>query len=182
MVKTMHSLILIERVPSSYSSWPSLIQKKKFSKLSVQEVVSKYQGFEGELVCFFEFKQDLIEFNKNLDYFLELKKLGGCFLLHTISNPNSMPSFMKDKATKLGYDVGVCEEEKTIYSSIFHEIIFGYFDELVDYKELLNENFLFKSHATAEEYVKTHDDLSAQGKGVEDYEKMTIYEIWKQDS
>jgi len=177
----MHMLILIERDPSSYGSWPSLIQKKKIPELSVQEVVSKYQGFEGELVYFFEINGNTSEFKKKFDECLRLKELGSCLLLHVISSPSEMPSFLKDQTIKLGYDVGVCDEEKTIYSSIFHEIIFGYFDELVAYKDLLNENFLFSDRSLAEKYVKIHDELSAQGKGVEDYEEMTIYEIWKHD-
>jgi hypothetical protein len=175
----MHMLILIERDPSLYASWPSLLQKKKIPELSVQEAVAKYQGFEGELVSFFEIHEDMIEYAKKLDECLRLKQLGSCFLLHIISSPSEMPSFLKDHAVKLGYDVGVCDEEKTIYSSIFHEIIFGYFDELVSYKDLLNENLLLPDRSSAENYVELHNELSAQGKGVEDYEIMTIYEIWK---
>ncbi|HEY5235968.1 MAG TPA: hypothetical protein VIJ14_07310, partial [Rhabdochlamydiaceae bacterium] len=60
-----------------------------------------------------------------------------------------------------------------------HEIIFGYYDELVAYKDLLNENFLFPDRSIAEKYVELHDVMSAEGKDVEDYEKMIIYEIWK---
>ena len=108
-----------------------------------------------------------------------MKKLGSCFLLHIISNPSKMPSFLKDQAMKLGYDVGVCNEEATLYSSIFHEIIFGYFDELISYKDLLNKDFLFPDKATAEKYVDLHNQMSAQGKHVEDYMEMIIYEIWK---
>lgn len=175
----MHMLILIERDPPSYGSWSSLIQKKKIPDLSVQEVVSKYQGFEGELVSFFEVKGDIAEFKKKLDEYLKMKELGNCFLLHVISNPSKMPSFLKNQAIKLGYDVGVCDEEATLYSSIFHEIIFGYFDELISYKDKLNEHFLFPEKSLAEKYVETHDELSAQGKGVEDYMEMVIYEIWK---
>lgn len=175
----MHMLILIERDPPSYSSWPSLIQKKKIPNLSVQEVVTKYQGFEGELVCFFEVKENTPEFKKNLDECLRMKALGSCFLLHVISSPSEMPFFLKDRAIKVGYDVGICDEEATIYSSIFHEVIFGYFDELIAYKDLLNESFLFPDRSLAEKYVETHNGMSAQGKGVEDYFPMTIYEVWK---
>lgn len=176
----MHMLILIERDPSSYATWPSLIQKKKIPGLSVQELVSKYQGFEGELVCFFEVKGNTPEFKKKLDEYLQMRKLGSCFLLHVISSPSEMPSFLENQAIKLGYDVGVCEEEATLYSSIFHEVIFGYFDELITYKDLLNENLLFPDRSLAERYVETHNELSAQGKDVEDYMEMIIYEVWKQ--
>lgn len=177
----MHALILIERDPSSYNSWPSLIQKKSILNLSVEQVVNKYQGFEGELIFFFEVKENLTEFKKNLNECLKLKKLGSCFLLHVISHHSEIPSVLKDQVVKLGYDVGMCEEEATIYSSIFHELIFGYYEELINYKSLLNENLLFPDRSSAEKYVKTHNELSAQGKSVEDYMEMIIYEIWKHE-
>lgn len=175
----MHMLILIERDPPSYDSWPSLIQKKKIPSSSVQDVVNKYQGFEGELVCFFEVKGNTPEFKKKLDECLRMKELGSCFLLHVISSPSEMPPFLKDQTIKLGYDVGACNQEATIYSSIFHEVIFGYFDELIAYKDLLNESFLFPNRSLAEKYVEMHNEMSAQGKNVEDYMEMIIYEIWK---
>ena len=175
----MHKLVLIERDPPSYDSWPSLIKKKRIPELSVEEVVSKYQGFEGELVCLFEIKKNITELKAMIDECLKLKKLGSCFILHVISSPDTMPSFLMDQTIKLGYDVGVCEEEKTVYSSIFHEIIFGYFDELIAYKDSLNENLLFPDRSLAEKYVSLHNEMSAHGKDVEDYEPMTIYEIWK---
>jgi len=154
--------------------------EKKFTDLSVQEVVSKYQGFEGELVCFFEVKGNTHEFRKNLlDGYLEMKKLGNCFFLHLLSSPSEMPSFLKDQVIKLGYDVGACDEEVTLYSSIFHEVIFGYFDELISYKDLLNENLLFPNRAIAEKYVDLHNQMSAEGKNVEDYMEMIIYEVWR---
>lgn len=175
----MYSLILIERDPFSYKSWPSLNKKKQIPTLSVEDIVSKYKGFEGDLICFFNINENLTDINKMTKDYLKLKELGNCFVLHIISMPNSLPDFLKKQTIKLGYDVGVCEEEKTIYSSIFHEILFGYFDELISYKDFLNDNFLFPDRSIAEEYVKLHDEMSAQGKDVEDYEKMTIYEIWE---
>ncbi len=175
----MHRLVLIERDPSSYASWSTLKQKQRIPDLSVQEVVSKYQGFEGELVCFFEVKVNANDFKSMVDECLKLKQLGDCFLLHVISSPSEMPFFLKDQAIKMGYDVGVCEKESTIYSSIFHEILFGLIDELVSCKNLLNKSFLFPDRSSAEKYVDVHNKMSAQGKDVEDYMEMAIYEIWR---
>lgn len=175
----MHRLVLIERDPSSYASWSSLANKQRISGLSIKEIVSKYQGFEGELVCFFKIKDNATDFKNHLDDCLKLKQLGICFLLHVISSPSEMPFFLKDQVIKLGYDVGVCEEESTVYSSIFQEILFGMVDELVVYKDFLNEHFLFPDRLLAEKYVRTHDEMSAQGKDVEDYMEMIIYEVWK---
>jgi hypothetical protein len=178
----LHKIILIERDPSLYSAWPSLIRKKNISELSVEEVVSKYQGFEGELICSFEIKKAEDNFNKIVNECLELKELGSCLILHVISNHEEMAPFFEKQVIKMGFDVGICEKEKTVYSSIFHEVLFGTLDELISYKNLLNENLLFPDRSLAEKYVNLHDQMSAQGKDVEDYEKMVIYEVWRQQN
>lgn len=175
----MHRLILIERNPSEYSSWPSLQHKQKIPELTVQEIVSKYQGFEGELISFFEVKENADDFKKMMIEYLELNKLGNCFILHVISTQSTIPDFLKDHLIKLGYDVGVCEKEATVYSSIFHEILFGIVNELIVFKECLNENLLFPNRDLAEKYVKVHNEMSALGKDVEDYMEMKIYEVWR---
>jgi hypothetical protein len=175
----MHMLILVERDSTAYGSWQSLTQKNKFPDKSTQQIVAKYQGFEGELVSFFEVEGNTSDLKKVIDECLKLKNLGSCFLLHVISNPSEMPPFLKDQAIKLGYDVGSCDEEVTLYSSIFHEVLFGGYHELVEYKDLLNENLLFPNRAIAEKYVDLHNQMSAEGKNVEDYMEMVIYEIWK---
>ena len=120
-----------------------------------------------------------IKLNKIIKEWLEEKKNQVCLILHVIFGSNFSSSFLNKEAVFVGYDVGVCEEEKTVYSSIFNEILFGHLEELIFYKNLLNENFLFSHKSTAEKYVNLHDELSAQGRGVEDYEKLIIYEIWK---
>lgn len=175
----MHYLILIERhLPSSFF-WPNLLKDKRIAELSVEEILNKYQGFEGELISFFYIQQNDPKLKKIIEDCLEIKGPNNYFMLHILSGLEVMPPLLKEQAVKVGYDVGVCEEEKTIYSSVFNEILFGHLDELVAYKGLLNENLLFPNKSLAEKYVNLHNELSAQGKGVEDYEKMIIYEIWK---
>src|SRR3990170_3546912 len=119
------------------------------------------------------------ELEKFINQCLELKKLSSCLLLHVISGSEVMPSSLREQAVFVGYDIGACDEEKTIYSSIFNEVLFGGYDELIAYKDLLNEHLLFPDKATAERYVDLHNEMSAQGKNVEDYMEMIIYEIWK---
>jgi hypothetical protein len=103
----MHRLVLIERDPSLYASWASLINKQRIPGLSVKEVVSKYQGFEGDLVCFFGVQGSADDFKEALAECLKLSSLSECFLLHVISSPSQMPCSLKDQAIKMGYDVGV---------------------------------------------------------------------------
>ena len=175
----MNKLVLIEKYLPSSIFWKNLTKDKRIKELSVEEVLDKYQGFEGELVFFQPINETDITLSISIKKCLELKKINNCSMLYVISD-NKKNNFLRKKASQIGYDVGVCEEEKTIYSSIFHEILFGHLDQLVAFKDFLNEDLLFSDRSIAEKYVKLHDELSAQGMNVEDYEPMTIYEIWKQ--
>lgn len=180
----MHQFVLIEKHLSSGFFWPNLLKDKRIAELSVEEIVNTYQGFEGDVVSYFLIKEneDKVRVNEYTNQCLELKKLSNCLLLHVISGSEAMPHFLKEQVIQLGYDVGALDEEGTIFSSIFNEILFGKIEELVVFKEMLNENLLFSNRSVAEAYVAVHNEMSAQGRCVEDYFEMTIYEIWKHKS
>lgn len=176
----MHNLILIERDSALYGSWRGLERKKRIPDLSAKEIVDVYQGFEGKIICYYKYKKDFHKLSFDLEELIKYKEIGSCFILHILSGSTVMSIPVQDLAIKVGYDVGFCEcEEDAIYSSIFHEILFGYFDELAIYANKLNKYFLFPNRDIAEKYVMTHDEMSAQGKGVEDIVPMQIYEVWK---
>jgi hypothetical protein len=175
----MHDLVLIEKFSSSSDCWPNLIRDKRISDLSVEEIINKYQGFEGELIEIFTVEENIQAFEKFISKSLYLKKMSNCLLLHVISKFDVMPPSLKEQAVFMGYDIGACDEEKTIYSSVFNEVLFGGCDELVDYKNSLNENLLFPNRVIAEKYVDLHNEMSAEGKNVEDYMEMIIYEVWR---
>ncbi|MFI5344191.1 MAG: hypothetical protein ACHQUC_08225 [Chlamydiales bacterium] len=175
----MNKIILIERDASIYASWKNLLRKKRVRDLSVEEVVRKYKGFEGEIIELYEIKENDNDLKKEVEELSKLKNLGICFLLFISSNSKIIPPYVELNGVKLGYDVGVCaEEEDEIYSSIFHEILFGIVEELIEFKEMLNDNFLFSYKSIAEKYLKVHNEMSIRGKDVEDYMPMVIYEIW----
>lgn len=175
----MHNLVLIEKFSSDSDCWPNLIRDKTISDLSVEEIINTYQGFEGEMINIFQVEENRQELEKFINQSLELKKISNCLLLHVISGSTELPLFLKERTVFMGYDVGACDIEQTIYSSIFNEVLFGIYDELINYKDSLNENLLFPDRTTARKYVDLHNKMSAQGKNVEDYMEMVIYEIWQ---
>ncbi len=173
----MHAIILIERyLPDSFF-WPNLLCNKKIDELTVEELLNKYRGFEGKIISFSIFKNNN-EIKELENYYLMNSESNNHILLHVVSDPDLMSLTLKSQLTLVGYDIGACDEE-TIYSSVFNEILFGGHDELVSYKYLLNENLLFPDKATADKYVNLHNQMSAQGKNVEDYMEMIVYEIWE---
>lgn len=176
----MFKVILVERDANSFSTWKNLDSNKMMPNLSVVEIMKKYQGFTGEIVDYIEINEKQIDFERRLKELLQLKKLGSCFLLFVISQPDLMPKHLEDYAVKLGYEVGDCMERVSeIYCSIFHEILFGTVAELIEFRSVLNEGFLFPDRSTAEKYVTIHNEMSAQGRPVEDFMPMIIYEIWE---
>lgn len=174
----MCKTLLIEKYLPSSIFWKNLIRNNKIANLSVSQILSKYKGFEGEIVLFYDNKITEINFEEVILKSNEYIKLGNCLLLYVLSNNECLPFYIQDKAIKVGFDVGVCHQDG-IFSSIFNEVIFGHLPELVDYKNFLNENLLFSDRTLAEAYLELHNKMSLEGKDVEDYMEMHIYEIWE---
>ncbi|MDR3624926.1 MAG: hypothetical protein P4L16_07300 [Chlamydiales bacterium] len=174
----MHALILVKKPNPANFFWSNLIKRNNFINMPVEEVIDKYNGFEGELVAFYLIPRNLMDAQFIINECIELKNLDDCSMLHIISEEDQMPISLQNQALKVGYDVGICDPDG-IYSSIHNEILFGILPELIVYKDSLNAHLLFSDKTMAEKYVNLHDELSAQGKDVEDYMPMTIYEIWK---
>ena len=174
----MHVIILIKKYNDTSLCWDYLTLHKKIQKLSVEDIVNRYQGFEGEIIFITLFGENESKI-KNLEDESNLIKSKDTLLLHVLSDNVMPPNYLKGHLVHQGYDVGVCEEDKTLYSSIFNEILFGNLPELIVFQEFLNDNLLFPNKQIAEEYVSFRNELSLLQKDVEDYEEMVIYDIWK---
>ena len=66
----MHDLVLIEKFTPSSACWPNLIRDKRILDLSVEEIINKYQGFEGELVGISKVEENKKELEKFINQFL----------------------------------------------------------------------------------------------------------------
>lgn len=175
----MTKLLILKRYSNSSYCWHNLERKLKIPELSVEQVLSQYHGFEGDLVEMLSIKgneKEQEEVIKKCKIFHSIPKH---IVLFSVSSYNSLPKFLKATTCFVGYDIGICEEDKTIYSSIFNEILFGNVSELIYQQKNLNENWLFPEILFAEKYIALHERLSGRGEDVEDYEKLAIYEIWQ---
>lgn len=173
----MRKFILVEKYTSSSFCWLNLVRKKNLTQNTIEEVIEKYQGFEGDSVTFFSIN----ELNNNITKIKQGTNKENCFLLHISNNKIDKKKEQPENFIKIGYDFGVCEEEKTIYSSIFNEILFGSMNDLVSFIEVLNESLLFPNRVIAEKYANLHQKLLDEGDDVE-AEDMSIYEVWKYNS
>jgi hypothetical protein len=172
-------LIEAEGEKFTYDALGRRIEKLKISELSVEQVLSQYHGFEGDLVEMLLIKGDEEEQKeviKKCQIFYSIPKH---VVLFVVSYDNSLPKFLKATARFVGYDIGTCEEGKKIYSSVFNEILFGNVPELISQQNILNQNRLLPDILSAEKYIALHGMLASRGEDVEDYEKLAIYEIWQ---
>ena len=178
----MNKFILIQRYLPSSIFWHNMLKNNKITGLTVEEVLKKYQGFEGDLIGYFSIEKNDHELDEIINLITEEMKSMNSLMFYVHSDLfEEVSSIIKNQSKCVGYDVGVCDKEKTIFSSIINEVLFGHLDKLIVFKDYLNDNFLFPNKLIAEKYVELHDKLSKEGKGVEDYEEMTIYELWKFD-
>lgn len=176
----MYSLILIQRYSPSSIFWSNMEKSKRFDELSVEELLRKYQGFEGEPLLFYPLVDREAPMEKIKQCLRLQRNENNCVLLHVFSSHDKLSIDLSEGCDFVGYDVGVCEKEKTIFSSIFNEVLFGHMQKLVSYKYKLNKFLLFSDEGVANEFVQLHNQLSIQGEGVEDFEQMIVYEIWRQ--
>lgn len=167
----INKIILIEKCVVRPRSISSL-------KLSAETVIDKFQGYEGNVLDVYPI-EDNLELETIIKIFYEVPNQSNNLLLYVKSDSADVPKIIKDKAVFVGFDVGLCNEEGDVFSSIFHEILFGRVPELVSFAERLNENYLLPDRLIADEYVCVHDEMSRLGKCVEDYRPLIIYEIWK---
>ncbi|MGK5595406.1 MAG: hypothetical protein ACSNEK_08625 [Parachlamydiaceae bacterium] len=175
----MEEIILIERYTPAYKWWRGIVKYNRISDLTAEQLVQRYKGFEGNLITYFpneENFEDLPNFYKEC---LEFKKISANLMLLHLFSEEKAPTSLEKIATKVGYDVGfLCCESSNIYSSIFNEILLGDQDELVVYREYLNENLLFDTPSCAKKYVAQHKVLEDIGRDVE-RDPMIIYEVWQ---
>lgn len=171
----MNKIIFIKRYQPNSLAWPNLERKKQMSTLTVKEILDKYQGFSGELTSLYYVKNNDPDLKDVYELFLETPGIDDQVMLYVASKSVHELSI---PARKVGYDIGQCDEEN-IFSSITSEILFGAVEELIAFKNELNEHLLFPDIEQAEKYVKAHKLMSEQGKDVEDYMPLVIYEIWK---
>lgn len=156
-------LVEIKKYNPSSRCWKNLIRKNTYD-CSVENLIHRYQGFEGEILS-------ITENLTNYD-FINIKNHTLC-LVQDNENPSDL---LLRFFVKLGYEFGICDES-TVYSSIFNEIIFGNIQQLVK-KSILNEALLFPTKSLAVEYSEIHHKLLLEGFDVEDDINMEVYGIW----
>lgn len=114
----MNKIIVIKKDSKSSSFWPNLEKIKKIPELSVEQIVNRYQGFDGELISFFELPEnaDKLDLTNVVNKIL-LENKENSYPIFIISDSEEDFSYLNKGIQKVGYDVGFCEEDATLYSS-----------------------------------------------------------------
>lgn len=105
------------------------------------------------------------------EYYKEVSKSYSCDLIYLdytqgIRALIELPTRFKF----LGYDYGYYEWEHNLFSSLLHEVIFGIYDNMTLFAELINDNLLLPDIKTAEQLhltrtrlLETNADLERNG-------------------
>ncbi|MDO9390521.1 MAG: hypothetical protein Q7U71_01970 [bacterium] len=185
-MKEASGIIIIKKYDENHLLWKKMIDNTKLIKrISLKDAVSKYKGFEGRII---NLKQNNIvnskycwlndnELESIENYFakeFDVKK----YNLLLISNYDRVFNEDNLKYSFAGYDYGMCFSEDNIYSSIFHEVLFGNNNALTEFNNKLNNNLLFPSYEIAKQYALIHKKLESGNGHVESDEEMEIYKLW----
>jgi hypothetical protein len=156
--------------------------------LSHQEILTVYRGFEGEAWPDCEFLNGIhlqaglasLDQHKLVEeYYQEISRENLCDMLcigfHEEFNPLH---YLPAAYLLLGYDYGFYLSETGIFSSLFHEVIYGMYSEMRQFSGLLNDVLLLPTIESAKELELTRNSLLASGADLEGYEKCQAIVIY----
>jgi hypothetical protein len=177
--------VILEKYNKNHFLWKDLVNKKPSIEFKIEDILTKYNGFEGTFLLVKDFENKYHENHgkiKDFDIYLEFYKknkndyINFLYLNNKIQN---IEKIINKKFIFVGIEFGYCKNEFIVYSSIFNEIIFGVTEELISYKKHLNDNLLFPSKDICLSYKELHNNLFKKDKKVEEDHEMKVYEIWK---
>lgn len=175
----MNQLVILRKFSPLSTCWENLKRNIRFPKTSLEELINKFNGFEGDIVSFtevFDPQANVYEIFNQKAASIHAKSHLALFLDKNIDSDQNL---LSHELQFIGYDYGLCEENSTNFSSIFNEVIFGKEPELLDFYSSLNSNLLFPNLCIVKRYVEIHHLLSTQGRDVEWEEYLQIYKIYK---
>jgi len=94
------------------------------------------------------------------EYYAAVSKSYSCDLIYLdytqgLRAPIELPTRFKF----LGYDYGYYVWEHNLFSSLLHEVIYGIYDDMTGFSELINDNLLLPNIETAEQLHRTRTRL-----------------------
>jgi len=152
--------------------------------LSHEQILTVYRGFEGEAWpdCEFVNGIDLQNGLASLDqhkiveeYYRRVSQEFLCDMLCIGFDESYKPP---PPYSFLGYDYGFYLSETGIFSSLFHEVIYGMHSEMRQFSGLLNDHLLLPTIESAWKLELTRNSLLATGADLERYEKCQAVVIY----
>src|SRR5258707_8020628 len=117
-----------------------------------QEILIKYRGFEGkpwpdhETVKGIQLQNALASLDQLKiveEYYGKVSQAYSCDLLCLALHEDFNPLPLLPTAYRfLGYDYGFYLSETGVFSSLFHEVIYGMYPEMTQFSRLLNTSLL----------------------------------------
>lgn len=171
---------------------PAVTNRTPAVSLSHQQILTAYRGFEGEpwpdreILNGIRLQNGLASLDQHAiveEYYGKVSQeyLSDLICIGSPKGFNSLPS-LPTAYVFLGYDYGFYLTETGVFSSLFHEVIYGMYPEIRRFSSLLNSCLLLPTIEVAKELELTRNSLLAVGADLEGYEKcypVAIYGIPK---
>jgi hypothetical protein len=170
-------LLVVRRINYFEHTLQTIEQHQPALPLSHDKILAQYKGFEGQPWPDEHGVEDL-DLDRGLapprcydvvvDYYRRVSHIWACELLYLafIDSPNvALPK--PRNFSFCGYDYGYYVSEFNLYSSLFNEIIYGKYEPLRAFVQILNENLLIPSLDAFEKIDRTRQELLAAGADLE---------------
>lgn len=166
-------IAIVEEISKDYYNWERLLEKNS----NASDAIRKYSGFEGNLIESIDSSDREEYFSILIDEMKVLSAKNRKARLLSVSSLNSQSITILNGSIFLGFEFGIFDDNSNVYSSIFHEILFGLVPESIKFRERLNNNGLFPSTNVLNEYIEVHKQLYLNGYDVEHHDLLSSFSI-----
>lgn len=166
-------IAIVEEISKDYYNWEKLLEENS----NASDAILKYSGFEGNLIESIDSSDREEYFSILIDEMKVLSAKNRKARLLNVSSLNSQSITILNGSIFLGFEFGIFDDNSNVYSSIFHEILFGLVPESIKFRERLNNNGLFPSTNVLNEYIELHKQLYLNGYDVEHHDLLSSFSI-----
>ena len=164
------TFLLRKKFDKTYPYLKNLRNRCEANGIEVDEFLMRYSGIECNIID----AHGKVEKVEETFIFFDQTKGEKIIIATGTEKPESF-------LTLIGFEVGYFHGKENIFSSIWHELVAGEIEDLVDYVPKLNLFYLFDDYEIAKNYLEQHHQLQKNGMDVENgeyFEVIAVYE-WK---
>lgn len=173
---SLSGLLVLKRINYFNETRYKSLKRTPSVNLAHDELIARYRGIEGEPwpdalgreeITVHDGLAPLAEYRAVLEYFQNLKANMLCDLLYIRFVKTAVEELPRSNFSFCGYDYGFYSSVSNNYSVVFHEIIYGRYDELRACSKLLNQYLLIPTLEDIDKIENRRTQLVSEGADLE---------------